>query len=226
MKVNANRQQGFVSTVLVIVLVILVGSVWYWQAPGSKLTPEEIETYLSQMEVGLPMPAVEKAEFIRRLRGWGHADDGKPVHMLNLIRFNEQMSSVPGHPEFTGTAEEANAYYEQAVLPLLAARGVYPIFASAPQGMGPEMGAKTNLLGYEEELGGWDRVLLVRYPTRRAFLDMASDSAYMTVVPYKLAAIDLGFIPLDKQYAIPDLRWLAAFLGLAIFGLIKAVRRL
>jgi hypothetical protein len=29
------------------------------------------------------------------------------------------------------------------------------------------------------------------------------------VVPYKLAAIDLGFVPLDKHYAVPDLRWMA-----------------
>jgi len=214
---TSNRQRGFISVVLAILLAAFVGVVWYWQAPGTHLTPEEIDTYLQRMETDLPMPAAEKVEFIKRLRGWGHTDNGKPVHMLNLIRFHEQMQPVPGHPEFTGTAQDANAHYERVILPLLAARGIYPIFASTPQGLGPDMGTETNLLGFEPELGGWDRVLLVRYPSRRAFLDLASDSTYMTVVPYKLAAIDLGFVPLDKHYAIPDLRWLAVFLGLAIF---------
>lgn len=53
--------------------------------------------------------------------------------MLNLIRFHEQMQPVPGHPEFSGSAEEANAYYEEVVVPLLGARGIYPVFASAPR---------------------------------------------------------------------------------------------
>lgn len=214
---NLNRQRGFARIALLVVLVVLVGAVYYWQAPGSKLTPEEIESYLGRMQADLPMPEVERSEFIKRLRSWGNDDNGKPVHMLNLIRFNEQMPPVPGHPQFTGTAEEANAHYERVILPLLAERGVYPIFASVPHGLGPDMEAETNLLGFEPELGGWDRVLVVRYPSRRAFLDMASDPTYMKVVPFKLAAIDLGFVPLDKEYAIPDLRWLAAFMALAIY---------
>jgi len=39
----------------------------------------------------------------------------------------------------------------------------------------------------------------------------------MTVVPYKLAAIDLGFVPLDRQYMLPDLRWIVAIVGVGIF---------
>ena len=217
MMMNVDRHRGFARIVLLVVLVVLVGAVCYWQAPGSKLTTEELETYLARMQSDLPMPEAERSEFIKRLRSWGNKDDGKPVHMLNLIRFNEQMVSVPGHPDFTGTAEEANAHYERVILPLLAERGVYPIFASVPQGLGPGSDAQTNLLGFEPELEGWDRVLVVRYPTRRAFLDLASDPTYMKVVPFKLAAVDLGFVPLDKEYAIPDLRWLAALMALAIY---------
>jgi hypothetical protein len=214
---GSNSKQGRYRWVLGLFLLALVGAFWHWQAPGTKLTPGEIGTYLEKMEAGLPMPEAEKAEFLARLRSWGEADDGEPVHMLNLIRFHDQMPPVPGHPEFTGTAQEANAHYERVILPLLAARGIYPIFASVPQGAGADFGEETNLLGYQTELEGWDRVLLVRYPSRRAFLDMASDATYMTVVPYKLAAIDLGFVPLDKQYTVPNLRWIVAIMGIGIF---------
>jgi hypothetical protein len=220
MMTRPNSRQGRFRLVFALFLLALIVAFWHWQAPGTKLAPGEIGTYLGRMATGLPMPAADKAEFLTRLRSWGDADDGKPVHMLNLIRFHDQMPPVPGHPEFTGTAEEANAHYERVIIPLLVARGIYPVFASAPQGLGQGVGAATkatNLLGFEAELEGWDRVMLVRYPSRRAFLDLASDSTYMTVVPYKLAAIDLGFVPLDKQYMLPDLRWITAIVGIGIF---------
>ena len=203
--------------ILASLLVVLVGAICYWQGPGSRLATQEIERYLQLMDEGLPMPGVEKAEFLSRLRTWGAADDGKPVHMLNLIRFHDRMLPVPGHPDFAGTAQQANAHYEKVILPLLAARGVYPVFASTPQELETDTGTVTNLLGYEDSLEGWDRILLVRYPSRRAFLDLASDPTYLTIVPFKLAAIDLGFIPLTKHYLVPDLRWIAVLSGFAVF---------
>ena len=210
---QVNRKQGRLRLVLALFVLLLLTVFYKWQAPGSRLTDEQISSYLERTETGLPMPRAEKAEFLARLRSWAEADDGRPVHMLNLISFHEQMQPVPGHPEFEGTAEEANAHYEKTVLPLLASRGIYPIFASAPQGLGQGSGARTNLLGYETALEGWDRILVVRYPSRRAFLDLVSDPSYLTVVPYKLAAIDLGFVPLDMQYKFPDLLWLATLLA-------------
>jgi hypothetical protein len=204
------------NVLLALVLLALFATVWYWQAPGSRLTAGETENYLGRMQAGLPMEEVEKREFIERLRRWSAEDDGRPVHMLNLIRFHDDRPQVPGHPEFDGTSEEANAHYEQVILPLLAARGIYPVFASSPQGVETDQGRMTNLLGYEPELEGWDRVMLVRYPNRRAFLDMASEQSYMSAVPFKLAAIDLGFVPLDKIYQLPDPRWIVALASLAL----------
>ena len=165
-----------------------------------------------------------RSEFIERLRSWADEDDGRPVHMLNLIRFHDGRPQVPGHPGFDGTAEEANAHYERAILPHLAARGIYPVFASTPQGVATANGRMTNLLGYESELEGWDRVMLVRYPSRRAFLDMASEEDYLAVVPFKIAAIDLGFVPLDKIYQLPDLRWIVALVGIALLLGVAALR--
>ena len=94
------RKQGRSRLVLALILVTVVGAFCYWQSPGSKLSTAEIATYLQRMDAGLPMEPAEKAEFITRLRSWGEADDGRPVHMLNLIRFHDQMLPVPGHPEF------------------------------------------------------------------------------------------------------------------------------
>ena len=209
--------------ILAFFLLGLYALLWFWLSPGTQQSGSEIQNYLDRMETGLPMEVTEKREFLSRLRRWAEADDGAPVHMLNLIRFRDSMSAVPGHPEFTGTAQEANSHYEQVVLPMLARRGIYPVFASTPQGLGD--GLESNLLGFEAEMDFWDRVMLVRYPSRRAFLDLASNQAYMTVAPYKLAAIDLGFVPLDRQYQLPDPRWaVGLIIGLIVLG-VTALRR-
>lgn len=209
--------------VLALALVGVAVAFWQWQTPGNKLSAGEIDSYLERIESGLPMPAAEKSEFIARLRSWGAADDGRPVHMLNLIRFHDKMPVVPGHPEFSGTAEEANAHYERATLSLLAERGVYPVFMSTAQGLETDTGEVSNLLGFDSALEGWDRIILVRYPSRRSFLDMASDPAYLELAPFKLAAIDLGFVPLDKHFMVPDLRWVVVLLVLAVFLACTAV---
>ncbi len=208
-----------------VFLLLLFAALWHWLSPGDRLARGEIDDYLRRIDEGLLMAATDREEFVARLRSWAEADDGRPVHMLNLIRFHDGALEIPGHPEFDGTAEEANAHYERTLLPLLAARGIYPVFASSVQGVGAGAEGRSNLLGFEPGLDGWDRVLLVRYPSRRAFLDMASDPEYLAVAPFKLAAIDLGFVPLEKQYQLPDPRWILAILGLVAVLFAAALRR-
>jgi hypothetical protein len=53
--------------------------------------------------------------------------------MLNLIRFFPQLRTFSDAPEFKGTPEEANAYYEKRITSLRLSHAVYPIFAGAPQ---------------------------------------------------------------------------------------------
>jgi hypothetical protein len=69
--------------------------------------------------------------FISRIRSW--ADDGKPVFMLNLIRFYPQLHTFGGAPEFKGTPEEANAYYEKSITSLWLSHAAYPICRGANQ---------------------------------------------------------------------------------------------
>jgi hypothetical protein len=223
---NRENEKVKVGALFPALFVVLFTALWYWQSPGYRLTPGDIDQYLGRMEAGLQMEQREKDEFLTRLRQWAEHDDGKPVHMLNLIRFHDPMPPVPGHPEFKGSAEEANAHYERAIRPLLAARGVYPVFASTPHDLGPELENKSNLIGFSPAMDDWDRVMLVRYPNRRAFLDMASDPTYLKMAPFKLAAIDLGFVPLNKNYQLPDPRWIVALSWLVLFVGVPALRKI
>jgi hypothetical protein len=64
-------------------------------------------------------------DFLARLRSWAEADDGKPVYMLELMRFLPQLRPFDGAPDYQGTPEQANRYYEKRVALLLRASSVF-----------------------------------------------------------------------------------------------------
>ncbi|HWA54952.1 MAG TPA: DUF1330 domain-containing protein [Solirubrobacterales bacterium] len=96
-----------------------------------------------------------------------------PVTMLNLLRFK---------PE---GGRERYEEYGAAVAPLLERVGARVVFAgeSAPA-----------LLGR----GEWDLVLLVEYPSRKAFLEMIGSTDYQAIGHLRTEALEEGELhPLD-----------------------------
>jgi hypothetical protein len=179
-----------------------------WHSPRrKKLTPEEIDHYMAIIEE-LPAPAEGIQAFASRIRPWAEADDGKPVFMLNLIRFRPQLHTFAGAPEFKGTPEEANAYYEKSITSLWLSHAAYPIFAGAPQ-------AK-NLINIHPEKE-WGRVVVCRYPSRRAFLKLLSDPSYAPMEPYKFIATEIDLVPVSGSRLIPDLRLIVGGSLLVLF---------
>lgn len=82
-------------------------------------------------------------------------DDGKPIVMLNLLRFRPD------------GGRERYGEYIAVVGPLLARYGGELIYVG--DGL-PALSA--------EDGQAWDMVALVRYPSRRAFTDMVADPDY------------------------------------------------
>ena len=101
-------------------------------ALGRQVTNAEIDRYLAIIERRL-LPAEEVKAFTSRLRSWAEADDGRPVYMFNLIHFLPQFRTFPGAPEFKGTLQEANAYYEKSIMWLWLRHAAYPIFSGVLQ---------------------------------------------------------------------------------------------
>jgi hypothetical protein len=200
-------------------LAALVAGFWAWQTPGrlrGPLRPPEIDRALRAIAAQLPLPADAPpgahAETLARLRAWAAADDGRPVYMLNLMRVRDQLRAIHGTPAFEGTPQEANAHYEQAVWPLLLKRGGYPLVGGPTQA--------GSLVPAAPDDVAWSRILVVRYPSRRAFLELLADPTYAPLEPYKLMAMELALVPVSGDVVIPELRTvvglaaLAAFLGL------------
>ena len=83
-----------------------------------------------------------------------------PVVMLNLLKFK------PG-----GAADYDR--YSEVALPALTKIGAKVLF----------IGRANELLQGDEE---WDYVLLIQYPSRKAFLQMTSDAEYLKAHEYRL----------------------------------------
>jgi hypothetical protein len=192
-----------------VALLALFLAFWLWHSPvRRKLTSAEIDRYLGAVEK-LPFPGEARSETLARLRAWAEADDGRPVFMLNLMRYYPELRPVPGAPEFKGTPEQANAFYERSVMGLLFKRGGYPLVGGSAQGK--------DLTPAPAALDEWGRVIVVRYPSRRRFLSLLADPAYAPFLPYKLMALELVLVPVSGNLVLPDLRWIVGGLFLFLF---------
>ncbi len=100
-------------------------------------------------------------------------DDG-PVVMLNLLRFKERADGV----DEGVSGAEAYARYSEATEPFLRAVGGRLRVA---------LGAREAVIGPESR--EWDLVLLVEYPSRAKFMEMAGNPEYIKVHAHREAAV-------------------------------------
>jgi uncharacterized protein (DUF1330 family) len=101
------------------------------------------------------------------------ADDG-PVVMLNLLRFKNQADGI----DEGVSGAEAYARYSAATEPFL--RGVGGRLQVA-------LRAEATVIGPDER--EWDLVLLVEYPSRAKFLEMAANPEYLKIHAHREAAV-------------------------------------
>lgn len=202
-----------------LVLAILFATFWTWQVPSTrgKLTKTDVEAYIQSLQGRLPAKPEREAEFLARLRAWGNADDGKPVYMLNVMSYFQQLQQVPGAPSISVSPAESNRIYEDHVMPLAVQLGAYPILGGEASGRQIPGLRHSDLIGSTASIDRADRVLVMRYPNRRAFLELISDPRYLRWTPYKFAALELALVPVTSVAVIPDLRWILGGLCLAAF---------
>ena len=100
-----------------------------------------------------------------------------PIVMLNLLRFK-------------GEAGKASYQrYIELVLPLVEKRGGRLLY----RGEG-----RLTVIGNEQ----WDEVVLMEYPTRAAFMDMAMSAEYEAIAHYRIEALEDSRLVLTKAMTI------------------------
>ena len=108
----------------------------------------------------------------------------EPVVMLNLLRFKEQADGI----DEGMSGREAYMLYGEQVAPFLAAVGGRMLNAVAPSEV---------VIGPEES--EWDLAVLVEYPSRARFLEMAANADYLAIHQHREAALaDSRLIACEK----------------------------
>ena len=112
-----------------------------------------------------------------QLRVLASLPEGKPVVMLNLLRFRDQ--AAYSNPSEACSGREAYKRYSQTSLQTIAAVGGSVIFSGK---------AHESLISPPGET--WHQVFLVRYPSAAAFRAMLSMPEYQACVHHRTAALE------------------------------------
>lgn len=152
------------------ILTFLPGMYWYtWSA--SPLTPEEIESYLETISTQKQVAGREHD--LVALRRFLMEDDGLPFYTVNLYRFYEQAAYATDFG-YGGSGRDAFDRFSTVMLRLLAARASHPIFGSD---------------WVFEDGNPWDRLVIVRYRSRRDLVDIFASSEFESAAVHKWAGL-------------------------------------
>jgi uncharacterized protein (DUF1330 family) len=111
-----------------------------------------------------------------QIAGFALGDD-EPFLAVNLLTFKDKAEYADGR-ETKLSGKEAYAIYADEVVDHLAKVGAEPILAGDVQRL---------ILGEVEEL--WDVVAIVRYPSRKAMYEMATNKEYMESEKHREAGL-------------------------------------
>ncbi|HVL33735.1 MAG TPA: DUF1330 domain-containing protein [Actinomycetota bacterium] len=108
-----------------------------------------------------------------QLKALAEADDGSPVVMLNLLKFKAHAQGEEG------TGAGAYARYAAELERILAEVGGSVLF----------LGRASQVVIGDDAEQDWDVVLLVRYPSRAAFLEMIARPDYQDAQAHREAGL-------------------------------------
>jgi hypothetical protein len=206
----------------ILIFIYCTFFVWYTDL-GGKLNSNEIATYLVKMQdnretVGFSSPAEkEKAkkqgaiieEFMRE-------DSGRQFFVVN----NMDMSDNPQDVEGAQPGEDADQLmgrYMEHMYAELFKRASHPVFA------GNAVSPAIDIVGIENA-DSWDSAALMRYKSRRAFMEIVSNPKMRGKHEFKIAALNKTIAyPVETVVYLSDPRLLLGFI-LLIIGLIIQLR--
>jgi uncharacterized protein (DUF1330 family) len=135
----------------------------------------------------------------------------KSIVMVNLLRFRDDAyyndSDVNSKP---CSGREAYARYSKLVTPLLLEVGGAPLWMGS---------AITSLIAPPGER--WDQVILVLYPSRKAFIKMIETDAYSSAMRHRTAALLDSRLIETRMSRVPTLLLRTVGLGFRLKALLK-----
>ena len=207
-----------------LVLIAIYGAFFLWYTDlGGKLNSDEIETYLVKLQEnskakGISSPAeleMSKATF-KRVEKFMREDSGKQFLMVNNIDMSENPEDIEG-AQPGETANQLMDRYMEHMYPELLKRASHPIF------VGNSVLQAVDIVGIENA-EDWDSMALMRYKSRRAFMEVVSNPKMFGKHEFKVAALDKTIAyPVEPFLYLSDPRMLLVFI-LIILGLVLQLR--
>ena len=202
-------------TWLILGSVYIVFFFWYTDIEGA-LSQEEIQGFLNKHEQNIIdnrlSPNLEelqlRMDFLRRFM---EEDSGRQFIMVNNIEMDPDPGDVPG-ANSGESADELLSRYMEHMWPNLLKRASHPIFG------GNAIWQSMDLVGIEGA-ETWDQMALMRYKSRRAFMEIITHPNMMDRHDFKVAAMQKTIAyPVEPLAYFSDLRIILGML-MVIIGL-------
>ena len=193
-----------------IVLYALFFS-WYTDFSGP-LTEAEIQAYISKTENldlgGDPSARGALLEFL-------HNDTGGQFLMFNALDLAKNPPQMEGAPPDADGQTLVDLYMEH-MIPALLSRANHPVV------VGKSVADSLDLLGIEGA-EAWSDGAIMRYRSRRTFIDIIGNPEFYRRHDFKLAGLDKTIAyPIEPRIYLGDLRLLLGLFMLAITALLDA----
>ncbi len=116
------------------------------------------------------------------------ANDNSPIVMVNLLKFRDQAEYPEGSGHSPCSGEQAYQRYSEVAFEKIKQAGGNVSFLAASVG---------TLIGPEDE--NWDKVILVKYPSFKAFVAMIMADEYQAASVHRTASMDDARLILTEE---------------------------
>ncbi|MGH1371742.1 MAG: hypothetical protein ACRBBW_06905 [Cellvibrionaceae bacterium] len=190
-----------------------------YYGPTTPLSPAEVDRYVAGVKTMFVTAGVPDADgnvdldtILQQVRAFAETDDGKPIYMINLMKWRDAPLFRPDTPMVAGmSVQDADLAYNQGLLYELAKNASHTAYLSSTH---------DNVINYgfsSQDVDHWGEIGIFRYSSRRDFFNMLVSDSYASIVYFKLAS--MGRIAITPSHPhgllfnpMPNLPVLLAFL--------------
>ncbi|MGJ8559062.1 MAG: hypothetical protein ACSHX3_02380 [Litorimonas sp.] len=178
-------------------IIFIIAMNWY-QGSAPPLTVSEVDSYMARIEAQSQRPGGRHD--LPALRSFLASDDGKPIYTVNLYKFNE-IADYSDESKFNGSGLEAYDRFSAVMIGLMAKRGSHPVFGSR----------WTHSISSQ-----WDRIVIVRYRSRRDLVDLFATDDFADASIHKWASLREHDRMLVQATHIPDGKFVIMLIAILI----------
>ena len=170
---------------------------WYTDL-GGPLSEEEVDEGLKTLKAGDFDP-----QGLEQLEAFLRNDTGRQFLMVNNLDMNDSPPEMPNFAE-GASAQDYLGHYMEHMYPQLFKRACHPTF------MGVGLNITPDIVGMDPAVAsGWDTAALMRYRSRRSFLEIITHPDMQGRHEYKVAALTKTIAyPVEPRVYLADPRFL------------------